>query len=98
MVFETDHFSLFAVAEGKESIELPQSLPLTDKIEKVELTRRNAGTDTGLTYDGKISASEKLKNPATGDDSHTGVWAAAAGIAAVAAAAVIVIWIKKGRK
>ncbi len=98
VVFETDHFSLFAVAERKESIELPQSLPLTDKIEKVELTRRNAGTDTGLAYDGKISASEKLKSPATGDDSHAGVWAAAAGIAAVAAAAVIVIWIKKGRK
>ena len=79
-VFKTDHAGLYVVMEKKVQAELPPSLEMTDKVEKLKLTKT---LPTSLPY---TSASGTYSaNPQTGDDANVIVWVC------VAAAAVAVI-------
>lgn len=80
VVFKTDHAGLYVVMEKKVQAELPSSLEMTDKVEKLKLTKT---LPTSLPYtstSGTYSA-----NPQTGDDANVIVWVC------VAAAAVVII-------
>lgn len=79
-VFKTDHAGLYVVMEKKVQAELPPSLEMTDKVEKLKLTKT---LPTSLPY---TSASGTYSaNPQTGDDANVIVWVC------VAAAAVVII-------
>lgn len=79
-VFKTDHAGLYVVMEKKVQAELPPSLEMTDKVEKLKLTKT---LPTSLSY---TSASGTYSaNPQTGDDANVIVWVC------VAAAAVVLI-------
>ena len=74
-VFETDQFSLFAIAEKKQDsgaqTDLPSSLAPTEKIPRLELDKTAAGTS------GSASGAGYAKNtasPATGDIQESMRW------------------------
>lgn len=85
-VFETDQFSLFAIAEKKQDsgaqTDLPSSLAPTEKIPRLELDKTAAGTS------GSASGAGYAKNtasPATGDVQESMRWAVLAVLTGAAA-------------
>ena len=85
-VFETDQFSLFAIAEKKQDsgaqTDLPSSLAPTEKIPRLELDKTAAGTS------GSASGAGYAKNtasPATGDIQESMRWTVLAVLAGAAA-------------
>lgn len=79
-VFKTDHTGLYVVMEKKVQAELPPSLEMTDKVEKLKLTKTFPTSLPYTSTSGTYSA-----NPQTGDDANVIVWVC------VAAAAVVII-------
>lgn len=79
-VFKTDHAGLYVVMEKKVQAELPPSLEMTDKVEKLKLTKTFPTSLPYTSASGTYSA-----NPQTGDDANVIVWVC------VAAAAVVII-------
>ena len=88
--FETDHSGIYAVMEKKEQVELPSSLEPTEKVDKLELTKKypdsvSSGTSTaGLTV-----------NPQTGDDNSVLIWGVITAVAAAALITLVVIIIRR---
>ena len=85
-VFETDQFSLFAIAEKKQDsgaqTDLPSSLAPTEKIPRLELDKTAAGTS------GSASGAGYAKNtasPATGDVQESMRWTVLAVLTGAAA-------------
>ena len=85
-VFETDQFSLFAIAEKKQDsgaqTDLPSSLAPTEKIPRLELDKTAAGTS------GSASGAGYAKNtasPATGDIQESMRWTVLAVLTGAAA-------------
>lgn len=90
-VFETDHSGLFVVAEEKQWAELPGSLDMTSKVDKLELTKAYPSESGVFPTSFKYSISV----PATGDDSSVLLWGSVTALAFVALAAMIIIIIKR---
>ena len=86
-VFKTDHAGLYVVMEKKVQAELPPSLEMTDKVEKLKLTKT---LPTSLPY---TSASGTYSaNPQTGDDANVIVWVCvAAAVVAVIVGGIVII-------
>lgn len=84
--FESEYTGVYIVAETK-TINLPESLELTEKVEKVEVSAGN-----------NLLSAQKEKGsgiPRTGDETQMGGWVAALVMAAAAAVIVFVIRKKK---
>lgn len=79
-VIKTDHAGLYVVMEKKVQPELPSSLKMTDKVAKLELTKK---LPSSLSYTPAYGTN--TRNPQTGDDTNVMVWVG------VAAAAVVII-------
>lgn len=81
-VIETDHAGIYAVIEKKEQIKLPDSLEKTDKIEKLELTKKYySGVDTSVSAVKSVSARSAASVPKTGDNLTVSLWGIVASIA-----------------
>lgn len=89
-IFGTDHAGIYAVMEKKEQEELPASLEMTSKVEKLELTKKYPESISSTT-----SVSTLTANPQTGDDNSVLIWGVVTGVAAVAVIALIVVIIKR---
>lgn len=89
-IFETDHVGIYVVMEKKEQEELPASLEMTSKVEKLELTKKYPESIYSTS-----SVSTLTANPQTGDDNSVLIWGVVTGVAAVAVIALIVVIIKK---
>ena len=84
--FETDHSGIYVVMEKKEQVELPSSLEPTEKVDKLELTKKYP--------DSVSSGSSTVRatvNPQTGDDNSVVVWGVITAAAAAAVIALIII-------
>lgn len=90
-VFETDHSGLFAVVEEKQWAELPGSLELTSKVDKLELTKAYPSESGAFPMSLKYSTSV----PATGDDSSVFIWGIVTVLAVVVLAAAVIVIIKR---
>ena len=91
-VFETDHSGIYVVMEKKVQPQLPASLEMTSKVEKLELTKKYPDS-VSLTS----SSGTRTLNPQTGDDNSVLIWGVVTAIAAAAVFALVVI-INKRRK
>ncbi len=91
-VFETDHSGIYVVMEKKVQEDLPASLEMTSKVEKLELTKKYADRSSASPTAADISMAV---NPQTGDDNSVLIWGAATAIAAAAVIALVVIIIKR---
>ena len=91
-VFETDHSGIYVVMKKKVQPQLPASLEMTSKVEKLELTKKYPDS-VSLTS----SSGTRTLNPQTGDDNSVLIWGVVTAIAAAAVIALVVIIIK-GRK
>ena len=89
-VFETDHSGIYVVMEKKVQPQLPASLEMTSKIEKLELTKKYPDS-VSLTS----SSGTRTLNPQTGDDNSVLIWGVVTAIAAAAVIALVVIIIKR---
>ena len=89
-VFETDHSGIYVVMEKKVQPQLPASLEMTSKIEKLELTKKYPDS-VSLTS----SSGTRTLNPQTGDDNTVLIWGVVTAIAAAAVIALVVIIIKR---
>ena len=89
-VFETDHSGIYVVMEKKVQPQLPASLEMTSKVEKLELTKKYPDS-VSLTS----SSGTRTLNPQTGDDNSVLIWGVVTAIAAAAVIALVVIIIKK---
>lgn len=89
-LFESDHSGIYIVMEKKVQVKLPDSLEMTSKVEKLELTKKYPDS-VSLTS----SAGSLTVNPQTGDDNSVLIWGVATAIAAAAVVALIVIIIKR---
>lgn len=74
ILFQTDQAGLFVVMEKKAQVELPPSLEMTDKVEKLELTKYEAGI---AAESGSGSASSV---PKTGDQTLPFLWIGASAV------------------
>ena len=91
-VFETDHSGIYVVMEKKVQPQLPASLEMTSKVQKLELSKKYSNPNRlSLT----ASAGSLTVNPQTGDDNSVLIWGVVTVIAAVAVIALIVIVIKR---
>lgn len=89
-IFGTDHAGIYVVMEKKEQEELPASLEMTSKVEKLELTKKYPESISSTS-----SVSTLTANPQTGDDNSVLIWGVVTGVAAVAVIALIVVIIKR---
>ena len=89
-VFETDHSGIYVVMEKKVQPQLPASLEMTSKVEKLELTKKYPDS-VSLTS----SSGTRTLNPQTGDDNSVLIWEVVTAIAAAAVIALVVIIIKR---
>ena len=89
-VFETDHSGIYVVMEKKVQPQLPASLEMTSKVEKLELTKKYPDS-VSLTS----SSGTQTLNPQTGDDNSVLIWGVVTAIAAAAVIALVVIIIKR---
>lgn len=89
-VFETDHSGIYVVMEKKVQPQLPVSLEMTSKVEKLELTKKYPDS-VSLTS----SSGTRTLNPQTGDDNSVLIWGVVTAIAAAAVIALVVIIIKR---
>ena len=89
-VFETDHSGIYVVLEKKVQPQLPASLEMTSKVEKLELTKKYPDS-VSLTS----SSGTRTLNPQTGDDNSVLIWGVVTAIAAAAVIALVVIIIKR---
>lgn len=89
-VFETDHSGIYVVMEKKVQPQLPASLEMTSKVEKLELTKKYPDS-VSLTS----SFGTRTLNPQTGDDNSVLIWGVVTAIAAAAVIALVVIIIKR---
>ena len=88
-VFQTDHSGLFVIAEEKQWKDIPASLEMTSKVEKLELTKAYpSGTFPMLL---KYSTAV----PLTGDDYSVLIWGGVTVLAAAAVIAGVIIIIKR---
>ena len=92
-VFETDHSGIYVVMEKKVQPQLPASLEMTSKVEKLELTKKYPDS-VSLTS----SSGTRTLNPQTGDDNSVLIWGVVTAIAAAAVIALVVIIIKRRSK
>lgn len=93
-VFKTDHSGLFVIAEEKQWKDIPASLEMTSKVDRLELTKvypSDSRTSGALPASLKYSTSV----PLTGDDYSVFIWGAIAVLAAAAVIAGIIIIIKR---
>ena len=93
-VFETDHSGLFVIAEEKQWKDIPASLEMTSKVERLELTKVYP---SGSRTSGALPASLKYSTsvPLTGDDYSVFIWGGVTVLAAAAVIAGIIIHNKK---
>ena len=93
-VFKTDHSGLFVIAEEKQWQELPSSLEMTSKVDRLELTKVYP---SGSRTSGALPASLKYSTsvPLTGDDYSVFIWGGVTVLAAAAVIAGIIIIIKR---
>ena len=89
-VFETDHSGIYVVMEKKVQPQLPASLEMTSKVEKLELTKKYPDS-VSLTS----SSGTRTLNPQTGDDNSVLIWGVVTAIAAATVIALVVIIIKR---
>ena len=89
-VFETDHSGIYVVMEKKVQPQLPASLEMTSKVEKLELTKKYPDS-VSLTS----SSGTRTLNPQTGDDNSVLIWGVVTAIAAAAVISLVVIIIKR---
>ena len=89
-VFETDHSGIYVVMEKKVQPQLPASLEMTSKVEKLELTKKYPDS-VSLTS----SSGTRTLNPQTGDDNSVLIWGVVTAIAAAAVIALVLIIIKR---
>ncbi|MBM6801393.1 hypothetical protein H6B07_01710, partial [Mediterraneibacter glycyrrhizinilyticus] len=75
-VFETDHSGIYVVMEKKVQPQLPASLEMTSKVEKLELTKKYPDS-VSLTS----SSGTRTLNPQTGDDNSVLIWGVVTAIA-----------------
>ena len=96
-IFGTDHSGVYVVMEKKVQPQLPASLEMTSKIEKVELTKKYPDGVSRVSSAGSQTASVSALalNPQTGDDNSVLIWGVVTVIAAAAVIALVVIIIKK---
>lgn len=88
-VFKTDHSGLFVIAEEKQWKDIPASLEMTSKAERLELTKAYpSGTfPVSLKYSAAV--------PLTGDDYSVLIWGGVTVLAAAAVIAGVIIIIKR---
>lgn len=91
-VFETDHSGIYVVMEKKVQPQLPASLEMTSKVQKLELTKKYSNP---LSVSLTASAGSLTVNPQTGDDNSVLIWGVVTVIAAAAVIALVVIIIKR---
>lgn len=91
-VFETDHSGIYVVMEKKMQPQLPASLEMTSKVQKLELTKKYSNP---LSVSLTASAGSLTVNPQTGDDNSVLIWGVVTVIAAAAVIALVVIIIKR---
>ena len=93
-VFKTDHSGLFVIAEEKQWKDIPASLEMTSKVDRLELTKVYP---SGPRTSGALPASLKYSTsvPLTGDDYSVFIWGAITVLAAAAVIAGIIIIIKR---
>lgn len=91
-VFETDHSGIYVVMEKKVQADLPSSLKMTSKVEKLELTKKYADRSSASP---SASSTVLTANPQTGDDNSVLIWGVVTVIAAAAVVALVVIIIKR---
>ena len=93
-VFETDHSGLFVIAEEKQWKDIPASLEMTSKVDRLELTKVYP---SGSRTSGALPASLKYSTsvPLTGDDYSVFIWGGVTVLAAAAVIAGIIIIIKR---
>ena len=89
-VFETDHSGIYVVMEKKVQPQLPASLEMTSKVEKLGLTKKYPDS-VSLTS----SSGTRTLNPQTGDDNSVLIWGVVTAIAAAAVISLVVIIIKR---
>lgn len=93
-VCATDHAGIFVVMEKKVQPDLPASLELTEKVEKLELTKREPPAErkdpSPAVQSAGVGASQALANPATGDDSNAAVFVVMIGAAAAVIGAIVI--------
>lgn len=88
-VFQTDHSGLFVIAEEKQWQELPSSLEMTSKVDRLELTKKYpAGV-------GPVLPGDSMSVPPTGDDYSVLIWGGVTVLAAAAVIAGVIIIIKR---
>ena len=88
-VFQTDHSGLFVIAEEKQWKDIPASLEMTSKVERLELTKAYpSGTfPVSLKYSAAV--------PLTGADYSVLIWGGVTVLAAAAVIAGVIIIIKR---
>lgn len=93
-VFKTDHSGLFVIAEEKQWKDIPASLEMTSKVDRLELTKVYP---SGSRTSGALPASLKYSTsvPLTGDDYSVFIWGSVTVLAASAVIAGIIIIIKR---
>ena len=93
-VFKTDHSGLFVIAEEKQWKDIPASLEMTSKVDRLELTKVYP---SGSRTSGALPASLKYSTavPLTGDDYSVFIWGSITVLAAAAVIAGIIIIIKR---
>lgn len=93
-VFKTDHSGLFVIAEEKQWKDIPASLEMTSKVDRLELTKVYP---SGSRTSGALPASLKYSTsvPLTGDDYSVLIWGGVTVLAAAAVIAGIIIIIKR---
>ena len=93
-VFKTDHSGLFVIAEEKQWKDIPASLEMTSKVDRLELTKVYP---SGSRTSGALPASLKYSTsvPLTGDDYSVFIWGGVTVLAAAAVIAGIIIIIKR---
>lgn len=93
-VFKTDHSGLFVIAEEKQWKDIPASLEMTSKVDRLELTKVYP---SGSRTSGALPASLKYSTsvPLTGDDYSVFIWGGVTVLAASAVIAGIIIIIKR---
>lgn len=93
-VFKTDHSGLFVIAEEKQWKDIPASLEMTSKVDRLELTKVYP---SGSRTSGALPASLKYSTsvPLTGDDYSIFIWGGVTVLAAAAVIAGIIIIIKR---
>lgn len=93
-VFKTDHSGLFVIAEEKQWKDIPASLEMTSKVDRLELTKVYP---SGSRTSGALPASLKYSTavPLTGDDYSVFIWGGITVLAAAAVIAGIIIIIKR---